>query len=58
MYKKYLKIKQGCRGKLAGSEEHQKAEEEAEKAPGRGKRGHLLGHLDGDIEPKEELFHH
>ena len=34
MYKKtrspYLKIKQGCRGKLAGSEEHQKAEEEAE----------------------------
>ena len=35
----YLKIKQGCRGKLAGSEEHQKAEEEAEKAPGRGNRG-------------------
>ena len=49
MYKKYLKIKQGCRGKLAGSEEHQKAEEEAEKAPGGGKRGHLLGHLVGEI---------
>ena len=54
----YLKIKQGCRGKLAGSEEHQKAEEEAEKAPGRGKRGHLLGHLVGEIEPTDKHFHH
>ena len=58
MYKKYLKIKQGCRGKLPSSEEHQKAEEEAEKAPGRGKRGHLLGHLVGEFEPTEEHFHH
>ena len=54
----YLKIEQGCRGNLAGSKEHQKAEEEAKNAPGGGNRGHLLGHLDGEIEPTEKHFHH